>query len=690
MSLFAMLDEKLDSLYASNCPTQDEEGLQKRKSHFYSLLFCLLLHTVTFLFIEEYHKEVYMLTTTSIVLCIVVVMTVARRNIFYVDVCTTVILVTITPVLTFMSEKYLFFSIAGTWIIPSIILLMTQNYKLTLASFGILVLVMKFYYKRILIHKIEMSSVVEAVEYLDSQVDLLSLTGFFYFFSVLNFNSIVRSKNKVLLETQKGLKAALQQQEAFIYSFSHELRNPMNSLLGNVELASQEVKEKSVLKYLKTAQVCGDILLQLVNNILDTAKADLGNLEVSFVPTNLRETLEKVWTVCSELIKKKRLQGALTISKNIPYNLLLDPHRVTQVLLNLISNSVKFTDEGSIKVKVFWVDRGAVDDACFDPLPYSEEGAFERDETIQPFVGKYFSRRAMEINDYDTLNLDSQRFSQTTQESHNECLSGVLKIVVTDTGCGMSEENANRVFEKFVQVHSDPNKRKIGTGLGLWITKQLVEKMDGDIRVYSKENDGTTFIICLRCELPGVGSPRSPTPRNQSRNILSSRPFSARGTQSLRALVVDDNPANITVTMKFLEKTGVELVKLTNTGSGIVNEYRKQIEEGLVVDLIVVDHDIGSQDAKEACERIRRIEEQARKSACPIILLGSNVSESEIQACIDKKGTVKANYFYRKPLFYKDLENLVIAIKNSKYKRRPSRRFDQMVFTTDGDDSMEQ
>ncbi len=685
MRIFNLIDRKLQALYSPDVSNSEEEALQKRKSHFYSLLFCLILHTVAFFFIREYHRELYMLTVTSILVCIVIIMTIGRRDIFYIDVCTTLLLITITPVLTFVSEKYLFFSIAGSWIIPSIILLMTQNHKLTFGSFIILVIIMRFYYKQVLINKIRISTVTDTIDYLDSQIDLLSLTGFFYFLSILNFNSILKSKSKVLLETQNGLKAALKQQEAFIYSFSHELRNPMSSLLGNLELATQEVKDKTVIKYLKTAQVCGDILLQLVNNILDTAKADLGNLEVSLIPTNLRETLEKIWTVSSEMIKRKRLKGSLIISKDIPYNLLLDPHRIIQALLNLIGNSVKFTEAGSIKVKVFWLGNKKMNDDCFEPIPYEDEGVYEKDDNIQPFLGWYLAKRDQSASCYDTLDLDKQKFGGVTNDNDTqlEHTSGVLKIIVTDTGCGMQEDQLGKLFLRFSQVNSDPNKRKIGTGLGLWITKQICEKMDGEIRVYSKENVGTTFIICINCEIPSTRSNQEQNGVDRG-NSLRSENASGQENQNLRALFVDDNPANIPVNKKFLEKAGVDLVKITATGFSAAEEYKKQIEDNNTIDLIIMDLDIVSQDVKDACIRIRKFEEAAKKSRCSIMLIGSHIEEDEIDTCINIEGEIKANYCYRKPLFYKDLENFVIGVRNVKFRSRPAqKKFNQIVLNTE-------
>lgn len=133
--------------------------------------------------------------------------------------------------------------------------------------------------------------------------------------------------NEKLAQKNKAQRSEIDEKESFILRFSHEIRNPLNSLLGNLELVLDLVEEGDAKEMIKRAKICGQILTQLINNILDSAKADSAKLEVSLAPTDIRDLLERVWTVNSELIRMKNLYGALHVNYQVPTCLKMDPHR---------------------------------------------------------------------------------------------------------------------------------------------------------------------------------------------------------------------------------------------------------------------------------------------------------------------------------------------------------------------------
>ena len=315
----------------------------------------------------------------------------------------------------------------------------------------------------------------------------------------------LNKKTKELSQANTIAKDALEQQKTFLFSFSHELRNPLNSLLGNLQLVLMNKLPDEVREKVKTAHICAELLLQLINNLLDAGKFETGRLEVSPVSTKVYDLFQRVWAISDDLLTKKGLRSHLKVEKRIPPMLLIDGHRLNQVLMNLIGNAVKFTDEGSVSVTVKWVDKEVVDDESFEPRPYDdeEEGIFEKDENCYRLnMSSSPTRlRRQENNEYLILTRDNREFGLHGIEPRSTTSKGILKIIVRDTGSGMNEEAIGRLFKKFSQVSNDVHKRQIGTGLGLYITKEICKQMAGDVRVYSKPSLGTTFIVCVPTSL---------------------------------------------------------------------------------------------------------------------------------------------------------------------------------------------
>jgi len=168
-----------------------------------------------------------------------------------------------------------------------------------------------------------------------------------------------------------------EKQRLFLLYFSHVLRNPLNSILGNLQLALLNDLPANIREKLNICKVCGEVLLSQINNILDKGKVEVGDLEVIPTPTKVFDHLQKIWGVCAELIKERGLQGSIIIDKSLPKILILDNSRLTQILLNLVGNAVKTTEKGSISLTVQWI-RGPhfVNERCFQPYPYGESGIF--------------------------------------------------------------------------------------------------------------------------------------------------------------------------------------------------------------------------------------------------------------------------------------------------------------------------
>ena len=385
-------------------------------------------------------------------------------------------------------------------IMPVFSFLITEHFTASLVVVGFQMITNLTIFKNILVYALDYSPSEVIVEKLILSNAASIMLAFVLYSIIIDIN---RKINVDLTYANAAVEDALDQQKMFIFSFSHELRNPLNSLLGNLQLALLDTLPKQTQEMIKTSQICAEILLQLVNNILDVGKSHIGKLEVALAPTAIHQLLERIWAVSGELISRKRLAGHIKVDKKIPATLMLDRHRLSQVMMNLIGNAIKFTESGSISITMKWMDQDEVDDRSFEPKPYDDigssmdEGVFEKDENLISVQMKSCDLSRGQVEDYNILCQKIGRFNPDDLRTGTAEAKGVLKLIVRDTGCGMDEVALSKLFQKFSQVSTNIEKRQVGTGLGLYITKEICKQMGGDVRAYSKVGRGSTFVLCL-------------------------------------------------------------------------------------------------------------------------------------------------------------------------------------------------
>ncbi len=389
------------------------------------------------------------------------------------------------------------------------------------------------------------------------------------FYRLMEYIELVKSRQSIEDQLQIE-KQANEAKSRFLSNISHEIRTPINAVLGFDEMIIRESDDDEIVRYARDIQSSSRTLLALINDILDFSKIEAGKMEIIPVEYELSSVINDLVNMASVRAKEKNLEFKIKVNKDIPHILFGDEIRIKQCILNIITNGIKYTERGSV-----------------------------------------------------TLSIDYEKIEKEEEDSFDEILTDadldsiLLKVKVTDTGIGIKDEDMDRLSTAFERIDEKRNRTIEGTGLGINIVNSLLDMMGSRLNVESEYGEGSEFSFDIVQKVVNY-EPIGDFATTYQESIKNTEEYQESfHAPDAKILVVDDTRTNLTVIVGLLKLTQMEVDTVTSGMDALEKVKEKKY------DIIFLDHRMPEMDGIQTFHAMQEMEGNINKDT-PVIALTAN------------------------------------------------------------------